>query len=560
MTVETSFQPPLVTFRNDFDVELEQYAGGDDMICWAARVSTLGAGSLHTDESSGLIKFLMENRHGCYDSETEVLTDEGWKFWPDVSGYEQFLTLNINTNEIEYQSPQRLIRKPYRGPMVQVKMTGIDALVTPDHNMLAAARTHRGWEYDLTPAREFLDRSHRIRLGGGEWYGDIHCPDSAALLGFIAADGYVSGSTIEFHLRKERKIEFLYSLGFEISNTRQDIYRVLGLSEDVRMWAKATYAETGDRCLPKELLMRGDQETLQALLDGYLMGDGHVSALGKITASSVSVVLVDDLQELAVKCGGSMVEQKMLLDRSSSYGDRPLYRVCFYNERNSEPRIGWTPEDRAHQVQIVDYDGEIHCVTVPNGTLYVRRNGKPMWCGNSPFEHGLLTFRISAPIFVWREFMRHRIGFSYNEESGRYKVLEPTFYLPTQPRPLQQVGKAGHYTFEPGTERQRTITMQQLQKSYRQAWASYVEMLEAGVAKEVSRMCLPVATYSTAYVTCNPRSIMSFLSLRTKDDKSKFPSYPQWEIAQVAKQMEAIFADKFPTTWHAFNVAGRVSP
>lgn len=172
----------------------------------------------------------------------------------------------------------------------------------------------------------------------------------------------------------------------------------------------------------------------------------------------------------------------------------------------------------------------------------------------------MLTFRISAPIFVWREFMRHRIGFSYNEESGRYKRLEPKFYVPGITRPLVQVGKPGAYSFIAGSESQYEETLSDLGIAYCTAWDSYTNMLDNGVAKEIARACLPVATYSTAYVTCNPRSLMSFLSLRTKELESKFPSYPQHEIEQVARGMEAIFAEEFPITYEAFNKAGRVSP
>lgn len=178
----------------------------------------------------------------------------------------------------------------------------------------------------------------------------------------------------------------------------------------------------------------------------------------------------------------------------------------------------------------------------------------------SPFEHGLMSFRISAPIFVWREFMRHRIGFSYNEQSGRYMELEPTFYVPDPARPLIQVGKAGAYNFEPGNDYQGKLTRGQLQNAYEVSWQAYQHMLTNGVAKEVARICLPLGIYSTAYVTCNPRSIMSFLSLRTKNEDSTFPSYPQWEISVVADQMERIFREHFPATQLAFHQAGRVSP
>jgi thymidylate synthase (FAD) len=178
----------------------------------------------------------------------------------------------------------------------------------------------------------------------------------------------------------------------------------------------------------------------------------------------------------------------------------------------------------------------------------------------SPFEHGLLSFRITAPIFVWREFMRHRIGFSYNEQSGRYMEMLPVFYIPPEHRPLQQIGKPGHYTFVPGTNMQLNSVDANVNRAYEESWLSYENMLNDGVAKEVARIVLPLATYSSAYVTCNPRSTMSFLSLRTKHEDSMFPSYPQWEINQVADQMETFFAEAFPLTHAAFNKNGRVSP
>ncbi|ADD81088.1 thymidylate synthase [Rhodococcus phage ReqiPoco6] len=178
----------------------------------------------------------------------------------------------------------------------------------------------------------------------------------------------------------------------------------------------------------------------------------------------------------------------------------------------------------------------------------------------SPFEHGLMSFRITAPIFVWREFMRHRIGFSYNEQSGRYMELLPVFYIPPTDRPLVQIGKAGHYTLIGGTQAQHEFCVESSTTAYLAAWKSYKEQLGRGIAKEVAREVLPVATYSSAYVTCNPRSMMSFLSLRTKDEDSMFPSYPQWEIEQVALKMEAVFKELYPLAYEAFNANGRVSP
>ncbi|HET8970652.1 MAG TPA: FAD-dependent thymidylate synthase [Candidatus Nanopelagicales bacterium] len=177
----------------------------------------------------------------------------------------------------------------------------------------------------------------------------------------------------------------------------------------------------------------------------------------------------------------------------------------------------------------------------------------------SPFEHSVMTFYVQAPIFVWREHMRHRTV-SYNEESGRYRVLEPLFYRPDENRNLVQVGKAGAYDFVPGTPEQHRTTVEATERACRQAYAEYQRMLEAGVAREVARTVLPVSTYSAAYVTMNARALMNFLSLRRKSEDSTFPSYPQREIEMVAERYEAIWSELMPITHAAFVANGRVAP
>jgi thymidylate synthase (FAD) len=177
----------------------------------------------------------------------------------------------------------------------------------------------------------------------------------------------------------------------------------------------------------------------------------------------------------------------------------------------------------------------------------------------TPFEHTSLTYFVSAPIFVFREFMRHRIA-SYNEESGRYRELRPVFYVPGPERNLVQQGKPGAYEFVPGTTEQHEIVVEQTKRACREAYSAYQQMLTAGVAREVARGVLPVATYSSMYVTMNARALMNFLSLRTKREDSHFPSYPQREIEMVADLMEAEWAALMPLTHAAFEEHGRVSP
>lgn len=178
----------------------------------------------------------------------------------------------------------------------------------------------------------------------------------------------------------------------------------------------------------------------------------------------------------------------------------------------------------------------------------------------SPFEHAAMTLFVEAPIAVFREWHRHRIGFSYNEVSGRYTKLEPKFYVPPPERPLVQVGKPGHYEFIPGTAEQHSELERRIKRVCKVAWAEYEAGIADGIAKEVARGVLPVYTFTSMYVTLNPRSMMAFLSLRSRHEDSTYPSFPMWEIEQCALQAEKPFSKLFPITQGAFRKFGSVCP
>lgn len=162
----------------------------------------------------------------------------------------------------------------------------------------------------------------------------------------------------------------------------------------------------------------------------------------------------------------------------------------------------------------------------------------------SPFEHGQFTFFVDCPIFVAREFMRHRT-FSYNETSGRYKELDPRMYRPPAERPLVQKGRVGAYRFEEGAGELYATLLEETDAAYEAAWYAYQTQLKAGIAKEVARNVLPVATMTQFYATVNPRNLMAFLNLRNDPNA-------QYEIREVSKKMEAIFAEAMPLTYDAY--------
>ena len=215
-------------------------------------------------------------------------------------------------------------------------------------------------------------------------------------------------------------------------------------------------------------------------------------------------------------------------------------------------QIEETAEEDAKKRQIVDRENYVLI-----NYLMKHRHG-------TPFEHGSITFYVHAPIFVWREWHRHRIGFSYNEESGRYKQLEPCFYLPDRERPMMKVDswKPGRPKFTRcESDDVFEALCDNLEASYNVAYQTYEANLAMNIDPGLARDCLPVGIYSGCWVTCNPRSLMAFLSLRTHEpEKAKQVSYPLWEIELAARSCEEILAKHWPLTYKAFWENGRIAP
>lgn len=168
----------------------------------------------------------------------------------------------------------------------------------------------------------------------------------------------------------------------------------------------------------------------------------------------------------------------------------------------------------------------------------------------TPFEHNAFRFHICAPIFVFREWQRHRIG-SFNEMSGRYTELRNEFYVPEEVR--QQVGTPGAYTYVAVSPSVGDIYRDLLEELCRDAYHEYSDALDAGVAKELARLFLPVNIYSEMYWTVNARSLMNFLSLRNHE-------HAMFEIRVYAQAVEDMFAKKMPQTHKAFLENERMAP
>lgn len=177
--------------------------------------------------------------------------------------------------------------------------------------------------------------------------------------------------------------------------------------------------------------------------------------------------------------------------------------------------------------------------------LMVHRHG-------TPFEHAVFQFFVKAPIFVAREWQRHRIA-SYNEQSGRYSEFQPEFYVPGHVRTPDPANKQSSVRVEvtEGADTRDALFLMGDQMG--DNFDLYGRLLRLGMAREMARIVLPLSLYTSFWFTVNARSLLNFLALRNHDAA-------QWEIRQYAEIIEAMFAEVMPLTHAAFQANGRVAP
>jgi thymidylate synthase (FAD) len=168
----------------------------------------------------------------------------------------------------------------------------------------------------------------------------------------------------------------------------------------------------------------------------------------------------------------------------------------------------------------------------------------------SPFEHGSITFLVTAPVFVWWNHVRHRIGTSYNLESSRYREMEPRFYLPSVAR--SQSGKPGAYTYQEAPNLTGYVERAHIRVAH-VAWNAYRSLLNMGVAREQAMQVLPMNLMYSGYVTFNPRSLMNFIALRMSE-------HARSEINTVASDYYKFMAQYWPDTAEAFATNGFTAP
>jgi len=415
-------------------------SAGEKLAEVAGRVCYMSFKQPRPGGNKAYIDHIKDVGHGCYDGLTEVLTKTGWKYWPDVIESDELATINKDTFEISYELPNRLIKYNWLGEMYKVDSEQVDLLVTPDHKMLVCPTTtqegRKKDKYSLLPISEINNKSHAY-LKNGDWNSgnnnflndSINKPYIMSLLGFSIGDGNISdrSNQIKFHLTKERKIIYLRNLcnsllidGFTLKEDIDNTRYTVSFPDKFKQLFKSIYDLNQEKQIPYEALF-ATKNLLLSLLDGLLQSDGHHSETGD-TFDTTSKKLADQFQQLCLHVGlaSNVVYTYSKEKRITSFGDKPLTRLSVIR-RSLKPVVNKFSGSDGKTYKIDNWEGDVYCAEVPNNTLYVRRNGIPVWSGNSVLEHATYTLLCEGiSRSVSHEFVRHRVGMSPSQLSQRY--------------------------------------------------------------------------------------------------------------------------------------------
>ena len=386
----------------------------------------------------------VKEKFGCYDKQTEALTKSGWKFFKNINKDDEIAVLN--GEHLEYHHPSDIISYHYRGKMYRLKTRGVDLLVTPNHNLYVAKGTYYNGKYSppkkveypmefTTPGKYFGKNKRFIKtaIWGGEhadffvlpeWsyksnfgfdaprqgiFGEmerqyvhekVQVPmgDWLEFLGFYVAEGCsdassgtvaIASNNVDGGIEKEYTKNLIDNIGFKYSITMKDrsaaVFRIY--KKQLALWLIEHCGHLAQNKKAPPFIKELSPDLINRFLIGLYRGDGHKTKTAHIL-TTVSKQLADDVQELILKTGDTSYCFVLPPTRGTFVGGREIIG------RFDIHCVNWLKKSRSHNTankgmakksveELVDYDGDVFCVTVPHNIIYVRRNGIPVWCGNS---------------------------------------------------------------------------------------------------------------------------------------------------------------------------------
>jgi len=416
--------------------------------CWTPWFSIFGSKSGFNsieecfEEYSKYI-YAGETGLSCYDDKTEVLTNNGWKRFSEIKNEDKICTLNPKTDEIEFQKPIGKFVYDYQGKMYRLKTKRVDLLVTPNHKLFASGCNFRKPpKFFLKESNFLFNKSKRFKKDG-LWVGKnikyftlpvvkmnwgcqyfsggsrikpakkIPIKPWLKFFGFWVAEGWTNkdkgsnaynvclsnnNNTLLLEMKK-----ILESFGYNVYRDRK-INNVIRVRNYQLFHYLKKFGKCYDKSIPPEIksLSKG---FLEILFEYYIKGDGHIYGRSEkgLSATTSSVRLRDDLQEIALKIGMSayykLHRKKGTPFRSPAYNYQRIYKqkedtwVIYFIRQNIHVVLPSTIKKWNYIESWVDFKGKVYSLAVPNHVIYIRRNGIPVWCGNSDPP---MNWRLSA--------------------------------------------------------------------------------------------------------------------------------------------------------------------
>lgn len=507
-----------------------------------------------------IVERLLSNdkgHYGCYSSDTEVLTQDGWMYWSKVTKETVLAAYDTKTGLVNFECPSAVQHWDYVGKMYHLEGQALDFLVSPDHRMIVQSRKNDGsWSerYAIT-AEDAFSKPVRYSTSGNLSENErifidtpIDNPSFWALVGFWVGDGdsYTSQNTLRFHLKRKRKIEYLQNLceelGLDFYPTQNDRYVVSYPNIGQWMQRNCLYSlyATFLKKLPNGYL-KLEKDCVSNLLDGLRNSDG-TSRRNTWSYSTTSYELASQLQAIAALNNLKFTCVKEV--RSNEYHN-DIYYLRLTDRIYPRVEISQSTRSRTYSEQWVDYEGKIHCATVSTGALIVRRNDKVAVCGNC-LEHPAITFSVSGYVHsVMVQARTHRVGVSFDVQSQRYtgkRVVrvaneelrpEDVFYVRPPGFYVNRTGKKYDWSQEDYEDELKFIV---------EGCKRYAVKYEKGMCEEHIRDYLAQAIRQNFVVSFNLRSVLHLMDLRAKLDA-------QLEIQAFCGQTIPYLQSWAPNVW-----------
>jgi len=391
-----------------------------------------------------IVNFFFTLQGECYSEDTQVLTKSGWKYFYEVNKEDEVFTLNSETEEVELHRPVRFYEFKHDGKLYNFKSKKLDLLVTPNHNM--AVRQYNPdlaseeYKFKFVKAKDFNPDTHFIPKQA-IWKGkeeecftlpsiwvekysgytgrhrrekveakEIPMSDWIPFFGFWLAEGCTSLQKRERKERDKPYYEYQVRITQNKGENAEEFKKILnklpfeytvketGEKLEFCIWNKQLFSYlrnfggSGEKFIPEEVKGLA-KDHLSSLLEWMMKGDGY-EGNGNIEYYTKSKKLADDVQEVILKLGLTANVYKKSRRRFS------WFKVC--NSRSKHFRIS------RENIKEVEYKGKVYCLEVPNHTLYVRRNGKACWCGNSAGAQAMSNFDTFLAPFIRRDNLSYK--------------------------------------------------------------------------------------------------------------------------------------------------------